>query len=259
MKKLKGQSFNIKNHIIGKVTFKNNLFQSDRIVVTNKVPKILIGINGLIMPDMPQKMPQIPIFVTGSNNINEGDILNITQDNNCNVIWDTDAKHNALFITDTCNSKCIMCPQPMPEKPNHYLENNLKIVKLLDKNKVESIGITGGEPTLYINELSKLLTEIKKKFGHIPIEILTNGRLLERKTNLDKLLQSNNEDITYGIPLYSNVEEEHDYIVEVNGAFNQTLRGLYNLAKAKQKVEIRIVVMKQNYKKTLRHRRFHIP
>lgn len=251
MKKIKGQSFNVEKYIIGKITFTNNPFKMDKVLFTSKVPKLLFGINALIMPSVPEKMPIIPVFITDSSELLENDIVSITADGNCNVIWETITNHNALFVTDACNSKCIMCPQPMPEKPKNYFNDNIQIIKLLDKNTVTTFGITGGEPTLKVNELCDLLEKIKKKYGNIPIQILTNGRLLANKTKLNEVLKVNNSSITYGIPLYSNIEDEHDYIVGFQGAFNETLKGLYNLAKARQKIEIRIVILKQNYDKLI--------
>lgn len=249
MKKIKGQSLNITGHIIGKVTSKNSPFKTDKVLITKRVPKVLFGINALIMKTIPERIPKVPVFITDSTELFENDIVNITADGNCNVIWEVTANHNALFVTDACNSKCIMCPQPMPEKPKNYFDDNMKLIELLDKNNISSIGITGGEPTLNISELCKLLEKIKRKSKSLPIQILTNGRLFAEEAKLNKILNTNNSSITYGIPLYSNIEDEHDYIVGCKGSFNETLKGLYNLAKAKQKVEIRIVVLKQNYTK----------
>lgn len=249
MKKIKGESYNINENIIGKITYKNDLLKTGKVLVTNKIPKILLGINALILTKFPKHLPNIPVFVSTDTDLFENDIVNITSDGNCNVIWEANATHNGIFVTDACNSKCIMCPQPMPEKPKNYFQDNIKLVKLLDKKTVSSIGITGGEPTLNIKELALILDAINKKFKNLPIQILTNGRTFADSEKLNSLLNVGNNNITYGIPLYSDIEDEHDYIVGCKGAFNETIMGVYNLAKAKQKVEIRIVVMKQNYKK----------
>jgi His-Xaa-Ser system radical SAM maturase HxsC len=251
LKKIKGQSFNINEYIIGRVTFKNDFLKTDKILVTDKMPKFLYGIKALIMPKLPEKATKIPVFISNAKELFEDDIVNITKDGNCNVIWDIKANHNAIFVTDACNSKCIMCPQPMPERPKSYFKDNHKLIDLLNKKYVHSLGITGGEPTLNITELCKLLNKIRTKFKNIPIHILTNGRQFAKESNLYEILRIKNLDITYGIPLYSDIEDEHDHIVGCNGAFNETIKGLYNLAKAKQKIEIRIVIMKQNYKKLL--------
>lgn len=250
MKQIKGQSYNINGNIIGKVTSKNNLFLKDKVLVTDKVPKSLLGVSALILKKSPERKLSVPVFISSEIDLNENDIVNITENGLCNVIWEANATHNAIFVTDTCNSKCIMCPQPIPENPKNYFNDNIKLIKLLDKKVVKSIGITGGEPTLNIKQLSNLLNLINERFNNIPVHMLTNGRTLAESKNLNLLVNTQN-DITFGIPLYSNVEDEHDYIVGCKGAFNETIKGLYNLAKAQQKVEIRIVVMKQNYNKLI--------
>jgi His-Xaa-Ser system radical SAM maturase HxsC len=45
-----------------------------------------------------------------------------------------------------------------------------------------------------------------------------------------------------GIPLYADYYQVHDHVVQVKGAFNQTVRGLYNLARHGQRIEIRVVL-----------------
>jgi MoaA/NifB/PqqE/SkfB family radical SAM enzyme len=50
-----------------------------------------------------------------------------------------------------------------------------------------------------------------------------------------------------GIPIYSDVSTIHDYVVQSDGAFDETIRGILNLKRYGQKVEIRIVVHRQSY------------
>ena len=45
------------------------------------------------------------------------------------------------------------------------------------------------------------------------------------------------------------MSELEAFLKEVKGSFQQTIKGLYNLAQYKQKIEIRIVILKQNYRK----------
>src|SRR5260370_19610877 len=45
-----------------------------------------------------------------------------------------------------------------------------------------------------------------------------------------------------GIPIYSAVPTVHDYVVQARGAFDETIRGILNLKRFKQRVEIRIVI-----------------
>jgi len=48
-----------------------------------------------------------------------------------------------------------------------------------------------------------------------------------------------------GTPIYSDDAVRHDYVVQAQGAFDETIRGILNLKRFGQKVEIRIVLHKQ--------------
>ena len=50
-----------------------------------------------------------------------------------------------------------------------------------------------------------------------------------------------------GIPIYSASSQVHDYIVQADGAFDGTIRGILNLKTYGQQVEIRVVIHRQNY------------
>lgn len=45
-----------------------------------------------------------------------------------------------------------------------------------------------------------------------------------------------------GVPLYSDVDSIHDYVVQARGAFAETLLGVHNLGRVRVPVEIRIVL-----------------
>ena len=49
-------------------------------------------------------------------------------------------------------------------------------------------------------------------------------------------------DLMLGIPLYSDLDYDHDHVVQARGAFEQTIIGLQNLARYGVPVEIRVVV-----------------
>lgn len=60
----------------------------------------------------------------------------------------------------------------------------------------------------------------------------------------------------FGIPLYSDFYQVHDYIVQAKEAFNQTMSGLYHLAEAGQRIELRIVLHKQSIPRLTRLARY---
>lgn len=248
MKNIKGELKNFQKKILGFYTTKNNIFQRNKILSCSKIPLFKFGIKALILPTNVNISSKIPIFkVNEVPPFEENDIVSITEDGNCSAIWEQNSLHNAFFVTDACNSKCIMCPQ-ITDGKSRYNEC-FELIKLTNLKKTKSIGITGGEPTLEFEKLLILLKQIAKKSPNKKVHILTNGRLLSNLELVKKLTNIKNIKLSFGIPLYSYIAEEHDLIVGVKGAFEQTIKGLYNLAKYKQIIEIRIVVLKQNYTK----------
>ncbi len=54
-------------------------------------------------------------------------------------------------------------------------------------------------------------------------------------------------DLMFGIPIYSDLADVHDYVVQSHGAFDETVRGILNLKSADVQVEIRVVIHKQTF------------
>jgi MoaA/NifB/PqqE/SkfB family radical SAM enzyme len=50
-----------------------------------------------------------------------------------------------------------------------------------------------------------------------------------------------------GNPVYSSSSQVHDYVVQADGAFDGTIRGILNLKTCGQRVEIRVVIHRQNF------------
>jgi len=59
-----------------------------------------------------------------------------------------------------------------------------------------------------------------------------------------------------GIPLYSDVASKHDFVVQAEGAFDETVRGIMNLERCDQRVEIRVVIHKQTFERLPQTARF---
>jgi His-Xaa-Ser system radical SAM maturase HxsC len=50
-----------------------------------------------------------------------------------------------------------------------------------------------------------------------------------------------------GSPLYSDLSNVHDYVVQADGAYDETIRGILNLKRARARVELRVVIHQQTY------------
>ena len=185
------------------------------------------------------------------NNLSKNDIIGIYPNGTCELLFKQDSEHNSLFVTEKCNNNCIMCSQPRVRKDD-IQENytlNMNLINLLPK-KTLSIGITGGEPTLLDNRLYFLLEKLAKRLEKTAIHILTNGRRFS-DLNYTQILSSlsANERITFGVPVFSDYYQDHDFITQVKNSFYQTMQGLYNLARYDQNIELRIILQKHCVKR----------
>jgi His-Xaa-Ser system radical SAM maturase HxsC len=63
----------------------------------------------------------------------------------------------------------------------------------------------------------------------------------------DALADLRHPDLMIGVPVYSDVDCLHDFVVQAEGAFCETIRGLHNLARAGVPVEIRVVIHRHTY------------
>lgn len=248
-----GKALNLDVPIIGRVSKKSALFFGDRdtIYVAKGANKSGLRSAALIttlnLKDVVAKTPIVAgLKEEDVDDLFEGDILSISPSGLINRVWDIKSKHNALFVTGDCNSRCIMCPQPIKKDDQDTVSQNLKIISLIRPDLGLPIGITGGEPTLLGDGIIRLIIELKKKLPRSPINILTNARLLADFNLTRKLSTTGHPDITFCIPLYSDNDSIHDKIVGAKGAFFETIKGLQNLALFRQKIEIRYVITALN-------------
>lgn len=192
-------------------------------------------------------LPAVFGVIDPSHTLTEGDVIAIEPPGMVHVLYRRRSSHNDLFVTGRCNSNCIMCSQPPSESDDlELLEDNLRIIELADKS-TNTLGITGGEPTLLKEELLNLIAHSNQHLPRTHLHLLTNGRLLQNEAYVNKLAAVAFPNLTVAIPLYSDIDNEHDYIVQTKNGFDQTVHGILNLARYKIPIELRIVIHKLNY------------
>ena len=74
--------------------------------------------------------------------------------------------------------------------------------------------------------------------------MLSNGRLFSVNEYASKIAEVNNPKLMIGIPLYSDFYQIHDYVVQSEDAYFQTIMGIYNLKRYNIRVELRVVMHK---------------
>jgi His-Xaa-Ser system radical SAM maturase HxsC len=178
------------------------------------------------------------------------DIVLLNPNGSVYTLFRKKSPHNSLFITDRCNSNCLMCSQPPrnTDDLDYYFEVNSQLIKMIPP-ATQELGITGGEPTLLGNRFTTLLEMITENLPDTNIHILTNGRSFAWKNIPLEISKVKNSKIVFGIPLYSDYYQQHDYVVQAKGAFNQTILGFHNMARHGLRLELRVVLHQQTYKR----------
>lgn len=165
------------------------------------------------------------------------------------VLYRSTSRHNFLFFTERCNSRCLMCSQPPREIDDGYLVDDiLRMIPKMSKETAE-LGITGGEPTLLGARFIDVVRSTEQHLPRTALHVLTNGRLLSYLRYAEQIAAVAHPDLMLGIPLYADTFEAHDYVVQARGAFDQTLRGILNLARVGVRIEIRVVIHHETFRR----------
>jgi His-Xaa-Ser system radical SAM maturase HxsC len=176
----------------------------------------------------------------------DGDVIRISpRAGDLWVMYRRAAPSNAMLLTERCNSYCVMCSQP-PKAANddHLVRSFLDAIPLMSPETRE-LGITGGEPTLLGDALLEIIRRCRVHLPSTALHMLSNGRLFNYLSLAREVAAIGHPDLMIGIPLYSDVAHRHDFVVQAEGAFDQTIRGIMNLARCGVPVEIRIVLHRQ--------------
>lgn len=164
------------------------------------------------------------------------------------LAFDLSSNDPALFITNRCNSNCIMCPVSSSVRKHDSIisiETLLQICKQIPDDTYH-ITITGGEPFFLKKDIFKLFVYLKEKLNRIDYLLLTNGRAFADENYVNWFVDSIPSNILVGIPLHGYNAFIHDEITRTPGSFRQTISGLNNLLERRVDIELRIVVSKIN-------------
>jgi His-Xaa-Ser system radical SAM maturase HxsC len=180
------------------------------------------------------------------HHLGAGDIVSLSADGErINVLWRANARQNSILLTERCNHYCLMCSQPPKDvNDDQLLDNAFELVRLLPSH-TPAIGFTGGEPTLYGESLIDLLQLCRNLLPYAGVHVLSNGRRFSDFDFAAAWAGIDNPNLMVGIPIYGTEPSLHDYVVQSRGAFDSTMRGILNLGRLRQRIEIRVVIHKQ--------------
>jgi His-Xaa-Ser system radical SAM maturase HxsC len=207
------------------------------------LPKLYINLDDGVIVD------QINI---NHNDINRwtahGDIGYADGKGNLRVVLSDLANANTLLVTEQCDNLCLFCSQP-PRNINDEILFSYAAQSIVAFNSKKMVGVSGGEPLLKKEHILNFFRILNQFNNETPLHILTNGRSFQCKnfTNDFYELQKNRR-VIMGIPLYGTNSDVHDKLVNTNGAWAETIKGLINAGNKGIEIELRIIPTQLNYK-----------
>lgn len=189
--------------------------------------------------------------------LSAGDIIRVDPSRrSLNVLYRRTSPSNSFLVTERCDNFCLMCSQPPKPHDDGWLVDELMEVVPLVSPDTHEIGITGGEPALLGERLVRLIEHMKVHLPRTAIHVLSNGRRFADPTFARSIAAVRHPDLMIGIPLYSDLPEEHDYVVQASGAYEDTIRGILNLKTAGVRVELRFVIHAETFERLPTFARF---
>jgi len=179
-----------------------------------------------------------------------GDVVRLEENSSrVSVLYRRGSNSNTLLATERCNSLCLMCSQPPRDIDDRYLvDEMLETILLVDRDEPQ-LGISGGEPTLLGDDLIVVLLHAHRHLPGTGLHVLSNGRRFADQGYAQRIAAVRHPNVTWGIPVYSDSPDIHDYIVQARRAWTETIAGLFNLARVGADIEIRVVVQRANYRR----------
>ena len=164
--------------------------------------------------------------------------------------------YNHFLLTERCNNCCLMCSQPPRAVDDGWIvDEMLEALPLMDRGATE-IGFTGGEPTLLGARFIELVQAARSHLPRTALHILSNGRNFAIGSLARDLAAVRHHDLMLGIPVYADLAHVHDHVVQADGAFDETIRGILALKRHGVRVEVRVVLQRQTVPRLISLARF---
>lgn len=248
---------NIDEYIIGKIIKNKNVIDKENYIQVLDNSNLNLyeeGYKGYIFEEKPKNINLEKInycdTIKDYQTLLDYDVVEIINNKMIKILYRDDSEDNVIVVTNQCNSNCIMCPDSdivRNTRENPDIKKLIEQVKCIPDD-TKHITITGGEPGLLKKNLLKLLEECKNCLPNTEFLLLTNGRIFSNTEFTDEMKKVIPNNIRIAIPIYANNALLHDKITRAEGSFKQSIIGIKKLIERNIDVEIRIVVLKKNYK-----------
>ena len=138
----------------------------------------------------------------------------------------------ACLLTEQCDNYCLMCSQPPKDRDDTWLFDRAhKVIDLLPPDARSHRSHRRRTYSARRPSAAALLDHCRTVAPHLQLHLLSNGRRFSDPDYAIALRRRRqHEDIMVGIPVYAPEPTLHDFVVQAPGAFDETIRGILNLA-----------------------------
>ena len=148
-------------------------------------------------------------------------------------------KRRWVRLTRTCNNNCLFClDADIRGKKVRGTDEVRKEIEDGIEEGCERLILSGGEPTLHPDYVDFIA--LGERLGYGWIQTVTNGRMFAYREFARRAVAAGLDEATFS--LHGHRPELHDELVGVEGAFEQSTRGMQNLLKQGIVVNVDVVL-----------------
>lgn len=154
-------------------------------------------------------------------------------------------KDKELQLNKTCNNDCVICNSLKFKNKKDLTLNEVK--NELERIRKQDVAVTicGGDPAIRKDIME--IIKYAKLLGFVTITLRSNGRVFAYKDFCKAIVDAGVDN--FEIYLYGDKAKTHDSITKVPGSFEQTLKGIKNLKELGKYVIVKIIILKENYRR----------
>ena len=152
--------------------------------------------------------------------------------------------HYIIKINNRCNMNCLFCADPPEVRslPDYSYEKLVGMIRT-NRERFDSLLITGGEPTIY-RRIESLISKAKE-LGYSRIGLGTNGLMFSNKSFLQRLITAGLDSIQ--VSYFSGNEKNYSALSRTPKSFKLVTKALSNISKTGVDLRINVVISKINY------------
>jgi len=206
------------------------------------LPKLLVNEAG--SSDIELKTVWDPLLDKWTNH---GDVGFVNGRGQIRVVLCHSANANTLLVTERCDNLCLFCSQP-PREVDDKVLYAYAAQSVVAFGTANVVGISGGEPLLDKKAILNFFKILDEFDDTTPLHILSNGRAFKDIEFTDSFKEAiSKRELEVGIPLYSTSGDVHDYLVNSQGAWSDTIKGLINAGNKGISIELRLIPTQHNF------------